>query len=118
MEFPIEQQPGETLDQAILRLASGLMEAKDKAILDTDSQSPTATKAKKITVTDPSAGENVDSDVHAAMHVYMRPNETEGQMRVMATRYRAMNGPNTLVFAHTHMFGEACTAACRERVAK
>src|SRR5215813_8294231 len=119
MEFPIEQKEGETLDQAILRLASGLAEANDKAVLNEPKPKP----EKKVTVSDPNAGEPVQNDVHSAIHVYQRVQENgdvepEGMVRSFGTRYRQMNGPNTLVFVHMHPFGEACSPACRERVAK
>jgi hypothetical protein len=79
---------------------------------------PKAKKESKVTVTDPGAGVEPEADVHSAIHIYTRVGEEYSQVRSYATRERAMHGPNTLVFAHDHHFGDSCTPTCRERVAK
>lgn len=102
----IELQDGETIEQALLRLANGV-------------EKPAKKKPEpKITVSDPSAGEDIDVDVYAAVHVYQRLNEPEAVVRSNGTRERKMHGPGTLVFVHMHSFGAACSPACKERVTK
>jgi len=115
-EVEIQLQEGESLADAVKRLAK-----EQAANGESCSQSPTSAKpakSKKVTVTDPSAGQAQpgEESVYAALHIYQRPDEPEGAVRVNGSRERRMHGPNTLVFVHMHQFGAECTSACKERV--
>jgi hypothetical protein len=105
----IEILEGETLMDAIKRVSEATAPEK---------KAPKKKAEPKVTVTDPSAGETVQPDVYAAIHVYQREGELESVTRSNGTRERQMHGPGTLVFVHMHSFGAPCSPACRERVLK
>jgi len=115
-EFKLEMKPGESLDDAIARIAAALPQTM------IEQEPAKEKKPAKITVSDPNVGQPVDGNVFEAVHIYQRSNpetgerESEGTVRSNATRERKMFGPNVLVFQHLHSFGEACNPACREKV--
>lgn len=65
---------------------------------------------------DPSDGQPVNPDIYSAIHVYQRAGETTGKARWNASHEREMHGPNTLVFAHDHQFGQPCSSSCKVKV--
>lgn len=111
----IELQPGETVDEAVLRMAAEIDARKDTSDLE---ETPKPKKEKKVTVSDPARDSQspVERNVWQAIHIYQRDGEPEGVVRANGTRERKMHGPSILIFVHMHSFNDNCTPACRERV--
>lgn len=65
---------------------------------------------------DPSAGQELDGNVYMACHLYKRGEESDGKVHASARMEREMRGPNVLVFAHMHKFGDECGRNCKVRV--
>ncbi len=81
------------------------------------SKSPAGVTAKAFGAdASPDAGKPVDMDIYSAIHVYKRVNETDGKVRWNANHEREMHGPGTLVFCHTHSFGQPCDSGCKVKV--
>lgn len=110
-QVEVELQPGESLQDALVRMAKGMPKSVSK---------PKPKKEKPVTVQDPLAGASIpDSElIAAALHIYQRPGESDAMTRLNGTRYRGDFGPSVLVFVHLHPVGVECTPTCKERVAE
>lgn len=106
--IPIVVREGESLDQATTRT----LQERVKQVQAAQKKS----RPKKVTVSDPAAGESIRADVAGAFHVYNRDGEPETMTRAIGTRYRTEFGPSVLVFVHLHPFGASCSPTCKERV--
>lgn len=111
-QVEVELQPGESLQDALVRMAKGMPQSVPKP--------PKPKKEKPVTVSDPLSGASMEDAeiIAAALHVYQRPGESDALVRLNGTRYREDFGPSVLVFVHLHPVGLECTATCKERIAE
>jgi hypothetical protein len=110
----IEILEGETLDDAIKRIAKGMAPPEAKPKKDSASKSPSKSKKSKPTNVDPTPP--VEVPIYAAFHMYLLPGRTIEKVRSDARRERQMYGPGVAVFIHAHQPGEGCADKCAELI--
>src|SRR5688572_28123060 len=98
----IELQEGETLEDAVKRIAKGMApEEKPKK----------APAKKKSAKSKPHQGDPtppVEVPIYAAFHMYLLPDQTPEKQMYNARQERKMYGPGVLVFVHNHQPGTPC----------
>lgn len=105
----IELLEGETLEDAVKRVAGQMKPSKPKK---SGSRSPS--KKHKPCSDDPTPP--VDEPIYAAFHMYLLEGRTVEKLRSDAARERQMYGPGVQVFIHAHQPGEGCGDKCAERI--